>query len=130
MKKIHPYVMTLVLMAGGAVYGAAQTTYSGPPVVKAFFDEHERWEEGRAQAQQMGFQDGMHDGRADFEHRRKFHPTEDGSYKHADHGYDRRYGDRGRYQQEYREAYERGYRQGYYPEGRHEGREEHEHDPR
>ena len=115
MKKISPYVLTLALLSSGAVYGAAQSAPGAQPLVKAFFQEreHERWE-GERQAREMGYQDGLHDGRWDFEHHRPFRLEEEATFRRADHGYEDRFGDRHRYQEEFRRAYERGYHEGYH----------------
>jgi flagellar biosynthesis/type III secretory pathway protein FliH len=113
--------MTLALMSSSAVYGLAQTTYDGQPVAKvAFFEEHEHsWEEGQRRAREMGYQDGLSDGRHDFDHHRGFRMERNGAYRNADHGYERRFGDKVRYQEEYRHAYERGYREGFHQEEHH-----------
>jgi hypothetical protein len=111
--------MALALMSGCAIYGSAQTAYSGRPMATAFFDDHDRdheraWEEGRRRAQEIGFQDGQHDGRSDFDKRHHFQPTHGGAYRHGDHGYDGHFGDKERYIEAYREAYSRGYHEGFY----------------
>ena len=125
MRKFYPYVMALALMSGSAIYGSAQTAYSRQPAVNAFLDDrdHERWEEGRRRAQEVGHEDGFNDGRRDFESHRSFAPTHTENYKHPDHGYDARF-DKTRYREEYRQAYSAGYQEGY---SREHGREEHEH---
>ncbi len=92
-----------------------------PPFAQTGFsffdhDDHwgsEHWEEVRRIAQDYGFRDGAQDGRNDFFSHRDFRPARNGSYKHADHGYERRFGDKGRYKDIYREAYQRGYEDGY-----------------
>jgi hypothetical protein len=117
-KKFYPYVMALALMSASAVYGLAQTAYGGQPVANAFFQEHREWEEGRRRAQEVGHEDGFNDGRRDFDTHHSFRPTHDGNYKHADHGFDGRFGDRDRYREAYREAYARGYHEGYYRDHR------------
>ena len=124
MRKFYPYVMALALMSSGAIYGSAQTANSGhqlyqPVAANAFFDDRDRdreraWEEGRRRAQEVGREDGLNDGRRDFESHRNFQPTRGGGYKHGDHGYDGRFGERDRYREAYREAYARGYHEGYY----------------
>jgi hypothetical protein len=116
MKKVTPYVLTLALLSSGAVYGAAQSAPSTQPLVKVFFQEHEheRWEEGARQAQETGYQTGLHDGRWDVDHNRPFRFQEESTYKRADQGYEERFGDRARYQEVFRKAYEHGYREGYH----------------
>jgi hypothetical protein len=64
-------------------------------------------------AQQYGYQDGINDGARDRRSGHSNRPTQDGNYKHADHGYNSSYGDRNYYKQAYRQAYERGYQEGY-----------------
>ncbi len=120
MKKFYPYAMALALMSGSAIYGSAQTAYSGRPVASAFLDDrdHHEWEEGRRRAEEVGHEDGFNDGRHDFDTHHSFRPTQDGNYKHADHGFDGRFGDRERYREAYREAYSRGYEEGYHRDHR------------
>jgi hypothetical protein len=81
-------------------------------VKAAFFQEH--WQEGRKRAQETGYQTGLHDGSWDRDHHRPFRFEEEATYKRGDQGYEDRFGDRGRYQEEFRKAYERGYREGYH----------------
>lgn len=119
MKKFYPYVMAFALMSGCVVYGSAQTTQSRQPAVNVAFQGH-AWEEGRKQAHEMGYQDGLNDGHHDFETHHSFRPTHDDNYRHADRGYVGNFGDKGRYQQDYREGYERGYDQGYHHWEHHE----------
>jgi len=117
MKKSLAYVITLAVMSGGAVYGAAQTAYSGSPAVKAFFEEHDHfWEEGQKRARETGYQDGLNDGKHDAVHHRHSDPEHTRAYKKGDGGYIDRYGDRRRYQEAYREGYRRGYEEGYHHE--------------
>jgi hypothetical protein len=133
-RKFYPYAIALVLMLGGAIYGSAQTQYSGQEIngfgrqlyrtvaANAFLDEHDRhWEEGRRRAAEVGREDGFHDGASDREHHREFRPRATGAYKHGDHGYDGRYGDRGRYRDAYREAYFHAYEEAYRGHGREPG---------
>jgi hypothetical protein len=64
-------------------------------------------------AHQYGYQDGFNDGQGDRNNGHSFRPTHDGNYKHADRGYDSRFGNRDEYKAAYRQAYEQGYQQGY-----------------
>jgi hypothetical protein len=64
-------------------------------------------------ARQYGFQDGYNDGVGDRNNGHSFRPTHDGNYKHADRGYDPRFGSKDQYKTAYRQAYEQGYQQGY-----------------
>jgi hypothetical protein len=68
---------------------------------------------GANAAQQYGYQDGINDGARDRRTGHSNRPTQDGNYRHADHGYSSSYGDRNYYKQAYRQAYERGYQEGY-----------------
>ena len=120
MKKVYPYALTLALLASGAVYGSAQSAPGAQPLVKVFFQghdhdrDHRRWEEAERRARETGYQDGLHDGRWDFDHHRHFRLKDKASYKRGDHGYEDRFGDRHHYQEVYRKEYERGYREGYH----------------
>ena len=129
MKRLPVYAMAIALIAGGAV-GARAQTFSGPQpgparvgVGLGFFDRDDHWgngywEEARRVAQDYGFRDGAQDGRSDFLNRRGFRGSVNGAYRNADHGYNRRFGDRERYKDVYREAYRRGYEDGYRGHGR------------
>lgn len=64
-------------------------------------------------ARQYGFQDGYNDGLGDRNNGHSFRPTHDRNYKHADRGYDPRFGNINDYRGSYRQAYEQGYQQGY-----------------
>jgi hypothetical protein len=129
-----------MLMLGGAIYGSAQTQYSGQEIngfgrqlyrtvaANAFLDERDhRWEEGRRRAAEVGREDGFHDGISDREHRREFRPRDTGAYRHGDHGYDGRYGDKGRYRDVYRESYFHAYEEAY--RGDHGREPGHGHEP-
>ena len=128
MKRLQVYltaVAALALVLGVAMRAPAQTYSAAQPGLLqvggyGFFDEHhnhEYWEGMRHTAEDNGFRDGMQDGRSDFFSHRGFRMERNGAYRNADHGYDRQFGDRGRYQEFYREAYRRGYEEGYH--GRH-----------
>ena len=64
-------------------------------------------------AKQYGYQDGINDGAADRRTGHSFRPGHDNNYKHADRGYDSRFGNKNEYKAYYRQAYEQGYQQGY-----------------
>ncbi|HKW74004.1 MAG TPA: hypothetical protein VJN64_00635 [Terriglobales bacterium] len=66
-----------------------------------------------ANARQFGYQDGFNDGQNDRRTRHSFRPTHDSNYKHADRGYDGRFGNKDYYRQAYRQAYSQGYQNGY-----------------
>ena len=65
------------------------------------------------QAANVGYQDGIMDGRNDRMTGHSFRPTHDDNYKHADRGYSSAFGNKNMYKQQYRSGYERGYPQGY-----------------
>jgi hypothetical protein len=64
-------------------------------------------------ARQYGYQDGFNDGLGDRNNGHSFRPTHDGNFKHADRGYDPRFGNVNDYKAAYRQAYQQGYQQGY-----------------
>lgn len=64
-------------------------------------------------ARQYGYQDGINDGVGDRRNGHSFRPGHDNNYKHADRGYDPRFGNKNDYKASYRQAYEQGYQQGY-----------------
>ena len=67
----------------------------------------------RSNAVQIGYQDGVNDGRNDRMTGHSFRPTQDDNYKNADRGYSSAFGDKQAYKNTYRQGYEQGYRQGY-----------------
>jgi len=64
-------------------------------------------------AQQVGYTDGVNDGRQDRQTGHSFRPTQQQAYKNADHNYSQAYGGRQQYKDAYRVAYQQGYQQGY-----------------
>jgi len=64
-------------------------------------------------AAQIGFQDGINDGRSDRMTGHSFRPTQDDNFKNATRGYSSAYGDKQGYKNTYRQGYEQGYQQGY-----------------
>jgi len=61
----------------------------------------------------QGIEDGRVDGRNDMMTGHSYRPTQDDNYKHADRGYDSRFGNKNAYKQTYRSGYLNGYEQGY-----------------
>jgi hypothetical protein len=64
-------------------------------------------------AAQIGYQDGINDGRNDRVTGHSFRPTQDDNYKDASRGYSSAFGDKQSYKNTYRQGYEQGYQQGY-----------------
>ncbi|HWY68664.1 MAG TPA: fibronectin type III domain-containing protein [Terriglobales bacterium] len=73
-------------------------------------------------AYQNGFQDGIRDGRNDFQSRRNSSLTTTANYRNATGGYDRNWGSPNQYKDMYRQGYTRGYQQGYNGQGSYEPR--------
>lgn len=71
-----------------------------------------------AQAQQIGYTDGINDARTDMAAGRGYHATNDANYRHANRGWNRNMIDAGSYAQAYRQAYLQGYQQAYQGQGR------------
>ncbi|HUL74162.1 MAG TPA: hypothetical protein VLT86_13730 [Vicinamibacterales bacterium] len=61
----------------------------------------------------IGYRDGYTEGFNDGRHHHRDNPYGESRFKHGDHGFDRRYGDRDRYRMNYRDAFWRGYERGY-----------------
>ncbi|GAC1664706.1 MAG: hypothetical protein PVS2B2_26410 [Candidatus Acidiferrum sp.] len=89
--------VALLLMAGAI---AAQDRYGGSMVSK----EH---------GYQHGYRDGLRHGRADMSQGAP-HSFETEEFRHADQGYDSRFGERDDFQEGYRNGYKDGYEDGYY----------------
>jgi len=64
-------------------------------------------------AEQIGFQDGINDGRSDRLTGHSFRPTHDDNYRNATRGYSGAFGSEQAYKDTYRVGYERGYEEGY-----------------
>lgn len=79
----------------------------------AYGSQNGAYSRGGNPAQQVGFQDGVNDGRSDRQSGHSFRATQQQAFKHADHNYSTAYGDRQQYQNMYRQAYQQGYQQGY-----------------
>lgn len=73
----------------------------------------ERRPETRTAAFEQGFRDGRSVGWNDRDDEQRYDPTRHDRYQAADRGYERRFGDRDRYQEEYREGFRAGYAEGY-----------------
>lgn len=67
----------------------------------------------RNQAYQIGYQDGINEGRNDRQTGHSYRPTHDGNFKHADRGYNSSLGDKQMYKDTYRQGYQSGYQLGY-----------------
>jgi len=67
----------------------------------------------RRVAYDNGYRRGFENGERDARSSRQANYRDDGAYRDADWGYDRRLGSRGQYQQMFRDGYETGYRSGY-----------------
>ena len=65
------------------------------------------------QAEDIGYRDGMNDGRRDRDGGHSFRPTHDDNYKNADRGYNGSMGSKQAYKDAYRRGYERGYQEGF-----------------
>lgn len=68
-------------------------------------------------AQNYGYQDGFNAGAYDREHQREY-GYRGSYYQRGDHGYLRKYGDKGRYRNWYRQSYMHGYQKGFRGRGR------------
>jgi len=68
---------------------------------------------GYGQAQQVGYQDGLTQGRGDRNTGHSYRPTEHAAYRDADHQHSVIGGDSNQYKQAYRQGYMQGYQQGY-----------------
>jgi hypothetical protein len=82
-----------------------QGPYNGSPTYRG----NSPWD----QARQVGYQDGLADGRSDRATGHSFRPTQDDNYKNASRGYNSSMGDKQTYKNAYREGYARGYPEGY-----------------
>jgi hypothetical protein len=61
----------------------------------------------------IGYQDGLLDGRNDRDSGHSFRPTDTDNYKHADRGYNDSFGSKDSWKSAYRQGYADGYREGY-----------------
>lgn len=86
------------------------------PATAQWHDNHDRdrgASNGGRQAEDVGYRDGMNDGRHDRQTGHSFRPTNDDNYKNADRGYSSSMGSKQQYKDTYRRGYERGYNEGY-----------------
>jgi hypothetical protein len=68
---------------------------------------------GAGSARDIGYQDGVMDGRNDRNTGHAFRPTDTDNYKHADRGYNDNFGNKDTWKAEYRQGYADGYREGF-----------------
>jgi hypothetical protein len=68
---------------------------------------------GASVVYQRGYQEGYREGERDGRQRRSFDIRRHDAYRDGDRGYNRAYGDRGRYRDEFRDGFEAGYGAGY-----------------
>lgn len=61
----------------------------------------------------VGYQDGLLDGRNDRDTGHSFRPTDTDNYKHADRGYRDQFGSKDAWKSAYRQGYADGYREAY-----------------
>jgi hypothetical protein len=61
----------------------------------------------------IGYQDGVLDGRNDRDSGHSFRPTDTDNYKHADRGYNDAFGNKDAWKAVYRQGYADGYREGF-----------------
>jgi len=149
MKWMKTLIIALALLAGSSSLAAAQEGYGGWRQQDRDWDrdhdrfrfgdgDHDRddgyrgqypvyggnpyYRTGIQQAQQNGYQYGLHDGQIDWQAGRSYRATRNETYEHANIGYVRAYGPKSRYRQVFRQAYldgyQRGYGAGYGPYGR------------
>ena len=64
-------------------------------------------------ARDVGYQDGLMDGRNDRDSGHSFRPTDTDNYKHADRGYRDQFGSKDAWKSAYRQGYADGYREAY-----------------
>jgi hypothetical protein len=67
----------------------------------------------RRLAADNGYQSGLEHGLKDRRRSHRYDYTDSDSFRHADHGYRREYGDKEEYRRIFRDAFIRGYNQGY-----------------
>jgi hypothetical protein len=77
-----------------------------------------RWAGGQSgrnvnPAFERGYQEGVREGEQDAQRRRTYDLRRHNAYNDGDRGYNRGYGDRGRYRDEFRRGFETGYRDGF-----------------
>lgn len=68
---------------------------------------------GATSAHDIGYQDGLMDGRNDRSTGHSFRPTDTDNYKHADRGYHDNFGEKDAWKAAYRQGYADGYREGF-----------------
>ena len=95
----------------GPVY--TSPVYRGPVYTSPNYGYYGNGGYYRNNAAQIGYQDGLNDGRQDRMTGHSFRPTQDDNFKNADRGYSSAFGDKQGYKNTYRQGYEQGYQQGY-----------------
>jgi hypothetical protein len=112
-------LMTIALAAGSVAVAGAQSRWGSqdPYYGQRPYDNRGGYGMQGGQAYQIGMDDGRRDGERDLYTRHSFRPEEHGNFKHADRGYNGRFGDKRYYKEQYRAGYLEGYRMGYRSSG-------------
>jgi hypothetical protein len=69
-------------------------------------------------ATDIGYRDGLSAGQNDLRDHKEYRPEKHDSYKDADHGYRKDYGNKDLYKEQYRKGYMRGYEDAFHSQGR------------
>ena len=93
------------------VYGGQYPVYGGQYPV--YGNQSPYYGAGMQQAQQNGYQYGLHDGQVDRQANRSYRATSNESYRKGSIGYVSAYGNKAQYESAFRQAYMQGYQQGY-----------------
>lgn len=112
MRYLRGIFLGAAMLSGSIAFAGAQAIVPA----QRHYDRDDRYRDRNYVAdfaRRMGRQDGFNDGLRDRRTGHSFRPTHDSSYKHADNGYEWRFGNKNEYKAFYREGYAQGYAQGY-----------------
>ena len=106
-------ISAALVLLGGAPAAAQTNGWFGTPAYGGD-DYRAPYQDARRAAHDNGYRDGLKRGEQAARDGKAFNERIERDYRDADNGYNRTYGDRGRYRDDYRGGFAQGYRDGYY----------------
>jgi hypothetical protein len=110
--KAHRYLPALLIATALAAPACAAQVYGYRAPDAAYGRNTQR------RAYDVGFREGIEQGRNDARHHRRFDPDRHGEYRDADDGYHRGDGDKDFYRRSFREGFQAGYSESFNREAR------------
>ena len=107
-------ISAALVLLGGAPAAAQSSGWIGAPPAYSGDDYRAPYADARRAAHDNGYRDGVKRGEQAARGNKAFDARIERDYRDGSNGYNRSYGDRGRYRDDYRGGFAQGYRDGYY----------------